>query len=282
MLFILAAGFNLSIPPFNPDDGEKCKRVLTLPSKDSLFQNPVYFCSGGGNELYYFSRVKTTVCEDTVCQLLDLQVYWDLAGNYIRFDTISGTPLTKYDHKSFTDQDYQRLQETLADENSVLGKKTKDELLSTKKQRYSKKIDGLTAATVKEIKSVVVEGALYSTYTLWHLVHSDIKQQIYKHTLSHYNPSIERQLLESGNPKTIIMALKNMEGKDYIDKFDRILDLMRVGNPFVNFYIAKNLPEAIFSSEEKRKSIKNIWERFDPNTKSILMGYSDMKDEINE
>ena len=261
---------------------EDCNRVLDLPSKDSVFINPVYFCKGDPGGFYYYSRLQTTVCEDTVCQLLDINVYWDLAGNYIRFDTVPGTPLTKYDHKPFTDQDYKKLQKTLADENSVLGDKIKDELLSTKEKRYSEKIDGLTAATAKEIKSVVVDGALYSTYTLWHLLHGNIKQQIQKYTLANYNSAIEKQLLRSDNPRTVVLGLKNMNKEDYVERFDQILKLMRSGNPFVNFYIAKNLPKIVFDSEENRDSLKEIWGRLDQNTRSILLGYTNMKKEINE
>lgn len=71
------------------------------------------------------------------------------------------------------------------------------------------KIDGLTAATAKEIKSVVVDGALYSTYTLWHLVHGNIKQQIQKYTLANYNSVIEKHLLRSGNPRTVVLVYTN-------------------------------------------------------------------------
>lgn len=279
---VILFGFNVAKGNILGENDTDCKRVLNLPSKDSVFMNPVYFCSEDKENLHYYSRLQTTVCEDTVCQLLDIKVYWDLAGNYIRFDTVPGTPLTKYDHKPFTDRDYQRLQKTLADENSVLGEKTKDELLSTKEKRYSEKIDGLTAATAKEIKSVVVDGALYSTYTLWHLIHGNIKQNIRKYTLAHYNSTIEKQLLRSDNPRTILLGLKNMNKADYVNRFDQILKLMKSGNPFVNFYIAKNLPKAVFQSEENRKSIKKVWNRLDQNTKSILLGYSNMENEINE
>ena len=281
-IFLVMISFHWTYGNMPGESEEDCNRVLDLPSKDSVFINPVYFCTGDPGDFYYYSRLQTTVCEDTVCQLLDINVYWDLAGNYIRFDTVPGTPLTKYDHKPFTDQDYKKLQKTLADENSVLGDKTKDELLSTKEKRYSEKIDGLTAATAKEIKSVVVDGALYSTYTLWHLLHGNIKQQIRNYTLAHYNPAIEKQLLRSDNPKTVVLGLKNMNKEDYVKRFDQILELMRSGNPFVNFYIAKNLPKIVFDSEENRDSLKEIWGRLDQNTRSILLGYTNMKKEINE
>ena len=252
---------------------ETCRQVLELPGKDSLFINPVYFCSGSDGNYFYYSRLKTTVCNDTLCQLIHLKLFWDLAGNYSRFDTLAGTPLTKNDHHPFTTHDYEKLHTTLRHKNSILGDKTEDELLDDKQTRYSEKIDGVTGATVREIQSAVVDGALYSTYTLWHLANGDINQQIREFTLAHYDSVIELQLLQSGHPETIIMGLKNLDERDYFDRFDQILDIMKSGNPLVNFYIAKNLPADIFTIKENKKSIEEILNLMDHNTRSVLPKY---------
>ncbi len=250
-----------------------CNFVFELPSRDSVFLNPVYFCEDTIGEFYYNASIKTTVCNDTLCQLVLLKIYWDLAGNYCRFDTLDGRPLTKNDHIPFTASDYDMLHKTLSDETSILGDKTKDELLDKTRNRYSEKIDGVTGATALEIKSAVVDGALYSTYTLWHLVNGTIKQHIREHTLSRYDVDLEQQLLKSKNPKTIIFGLKNLDKDFYFNQFDQIVDLMRSGYPLVNFYIAKKIPEDVFTNDENIKSIQRIWNSLDRNTQSILSEY---------
>jgi len=224
-------------------------------------------------EYFYYANIKTTVCNDTLCQLVLLKVFWDLAGNFTRFDTLQGKPLTKNDHIPFTSQDYEKLHYTLIDETSILGNKTKDELLDKDRSRYSAKIDGVTGATAQEIKSAVVEGALYSTYTLWHLANGTIKGLIRKHTLSRYNDKIRQQLLKSDNPPTIIFGLKNLDEKFYYEQFDQIVDLLKFGNPLVNFYLAKKIPEGVFTIQKNRTSIEEIWHSFDRNTQSILLKY---------
>lgn len=249
------------------------EEVALLPGKDSVFINPVYFiCTEDGN-FYYECILKTPVCNDTLCQIVQVKIFWDLIGNYMRFDTLPGHPLTKYDHLPFSPEDYNKLQTTLKDGNSILGRKSEYELLDNNRQRYSEKIDALTGATDLQIKNAVVDGALYSTYTLWHLVNGNIKTELLNCTLKHYDTKIENQLLLSDNPNFNIFALKQLNAQDYIDRFPEIIQLMDKGHPLVNFYIAKKLPPDVFTESENIESLEMIWPVLDPNTKSVLRIY---------
>ena len=265
-------GFSyVNSPPIN--SLENCKPVLELYSRDSSSMNPVYYCidSLGGN--FFYSDLKSTVCNDTLCRPIHLKVFWDLAGNYTKFDTISGSPLTKNDHLEFKSDDYQKLNQTLKDEYSILANKTSEELVDKSNTRYSDKIDGYTGATVQEVKSAVVEGALFSTYTIWHMVHGDIKTKIRSFSKKHFDDHIELQLLQSKNPKTVIFALKNMDSKKYLEQFEMIIGIMESGNFLVNFYLAKNIPLEVFNVESNKNELLRIWDKLDPNTKSILSKY---------
>lgn len=255
----------------NQDDS--CLQILEQPSKDSVFINPVYFCTDSLGANYYYSPLETTVCNDTLCQIVFLKIFWDLAGNYSKFETSNENPLTKNDHKPFTPQDYEKLHNTLKNEISILGDKTEDELLDPSRSRYSEKIDGVTGATAKEIKSEVVDGALYSTYTLWHMANGDIQQKLRKYTLSHYTSNFQQQLLQSRNTKSIIFGLKNLDEEFYPAHFSQIIDLMKRGNPLVNFYIAKNISEDDLDYGENKKELLKIWNLLDPNTQSVLSKY---------
>lgn len=274
LLFFFVFPENTSQTPLDDQTGN-CIQVLELPSRDSVFLNPVFFCMDSLDNYFYYSSIKTTVCNDSLCQLVSLILYWDLAGYFTNFDTLTGKPLTKYDHLPFTAQDYLKLQMTLSEENSILGEKTRDELLDKNLTRYSEKIDAVTAATAREIRASVVEGALYSTYTLWHLINGEIKEKIRNYTLSNYSDEIAGQLLNSGNPQTLIFGLKNLDESYYFDHFEEILGMMQQGIPLVNFYIAKKMPAELWLDDNKRKSLFRIWDQFDPNTQAVLKRYLD-------
>ena len=256
---------------------EYTEEVAILPGRDSVFLNPVFLTSSVDEYYFYESVLKTPVCNDTLCQVVQIKIFWDLIGDYISFDTLTGYPLTKNDHLPFSPDDYNKLQATLRDDNSILGRKSESELLDNNRKRYSQKIDVVTGATDLQIKNAVVDGALYSTYTLWHLVNGDIRKVLSNCTIENYNSKIEEQLLFSDNPKSIIFALKQFEDKDYINRFQDVIRIMKKGYPLVNFYIAKNLPPEVFLSEENQKSISVIWQSLDPNTKSILNVYQDFE-----
>lgn len=274
VLFIILSGF-IKIYPQDRLLDVVSEEVALLPGKDSIFINPVYFSYSEDGHFNYECILRTPVCNDTLCQIVQIKIFWDLIGDYIRFDTLPGYPLTKYDHLPFTPEDYNKLQATLKDGNSILGRKSEYELLDNNLQRYSEKIDALTGATDLQIKNAVVDGALYSTYTLYHLVNGYIKTELLNCTLKNYNSKIENQLLLSDNPKFNIFALKQLNDQEYIDRFPEIIKLMEKGHPLVNFYIAKKLPPEVFAEGENIKSLKLIWPVLDPNTKSILGIYLD-------
>lgn len=253
--------------------GEYSGEVAIIPGKDSVFLNQVCLNTSDDGLLVYESILKTPVCDDTLCQIVIVKVFWDLIGDFTRFDTLAGYPLTKNDHLLFTPQDYSKLQATLKDGNSILGRKSESELLDNNRNRYSQKIDAVTGATDLKIKNAVVDGALYSTYTLWHLVNGDIKNVLSNWTIKNYNSKMEQQLLFSNNTKSIIFALKQFDEDDYLDRFQEIIKLMKKGYPLVNFYIAKNLPSEVFLSDENEKSLNQIWQLLDPNTRSVLAVY---------
>ena len=261
----------------NRDTSDYSKEVAIIPGRDSVFLNPVYLTNSIDDLYVYESVLKTPVCNDTLCQIVQIKVFWDLIGDYIGFDTLAGYPLTKNDHLLFTTEDYNKLQATLKDGNSILGRKSESELLDNNRKRYSQKIDAVTGATDLQIKNAVVDGALYSTYTLWHLVNGDIKNVLINSTINNYNSKMEQQLILSNNIKSIIFAFKQFDERDYISRFQEVIQVMKKGYPLVNFYISKNIPPEVFLYEENIESLKLIWQLLDPNTKSILSAYQSLE-----
>lgn len=88
---------------------------------------------------------------------------------------------------------------------------------------------------------------------------------------------MEQQLILSNNIKSIIFAFKQFDERDYISRFQEVIQIMKKGYPLVNFYIAKNIPPEVFLYEENIESLKLIWQLLDPNTKSILSAYQSLE-----
>ena len=89
-------------------------------------------------------------------------MYWDLKGDYAAFDTLSGKALTKLDHRPFLDEDYRKLNAILSDPYSSLAFYSQKEL--TGDQRVSQ-VDGLTGATIDEVKSQVTDQQAFCQQT---------------------------------------------------------------------------------------------------------------------
>src|SRR3546814_12757331 len=85
---------------------------------------------------------------------------------------------SKNDHLEFMQDDYIKLHKLLSDNNSIIKRKSKSELLDDTKTRVSEVVDAVTGATALEVKEAVVDGALYSSYTIYHIVYGPLSERI--------------------------------------------------------------------------------------------------------
>ena len=56
------------------------------------------------------------------------------------------------------------------------------ELITNKEKASLEEIDGISGATPKSISNAIVEGAVYTCYTIWHLANGYIRDHIQKLT----------------------------------------------------------------------------------------------------
>lgn len=260
-----------SINSYGNDGKESsCQQVLTFPSRDSVFDIPLLFCRDEDKKYYYYAPVRTTVCGDALCDLLDVKIYWDITGSYSHFDTLPGLPLTKTDHKPFSGDDYRKLHQVLADPYSVIGNMGRDDLVDYNKEQSAEEVDAFTGATNQSLENVVVDGALYSTYTLWHIIHGELKSKILQYTQKHLNDDMIKQLILSDEPRDVLIVLRKMDENDFMQFAPQLINLMGQGNSFINFYLAKKLPDRVWKVRENKKALDLIWHKLDERTKSVL------------
>ena len=132
----------------------------------------------------YQGEIMTPVCMDGLCQRVHILIYWDLLGNYQSYELPEGEMLTKTEHEPFSKNDYQKLHEILKKPHLLLQDFDIEKLLKSETLRKVEETDGYTGATAGTLRDHIVEGAVYSSYTLWHLVHGRIVDSLYSHTIS--------------------------------------------------------------------------------------------------
>lgn len=171
------------------------ERVYLTVEKDTL----KLALDNNGRPLYYFRNIYTPVCNTGECKPVYINFYWDLLGNYTRFTMPANEVLTKTDHREFQEKDYTKLQEIIAKETSIFSELKMEDLVVKGTEKISDSVDVKTGATLKTIKNEVIEGAVFTCYTLWHLAHGKITTAISGITETLKDSTLLHNFLQSNN-----------------------------------------------------------------------------------
>lgn len=160
----------------------------------------VFALNGKDGVRYWYRRVFTEVCLTGECRPVDVGLYWQFTGKYLGIE-VYGEPLTKTDHSNFSPMDYARLESILRNEWSDLREYTAEELVEPAGPA-DEGVDGVTGATRRAVSEAAVKDAVYTTHTIWHLIHVGEPEQLALLTLREIaaEPSLARGLLASPDP----------------------------------------------------------------------------------
>ncbi len=177
----------------------------------------------------YARNILTGVCIDGTCRLLNISLYWTVTGRYLGFRLPEGEFLSKTEHEPFQPKDYQQLHQLLADPFSRLANYQIEELVP---KTDEEEVDGVTSATITGIKDFVVENAVYTTYTLWHIVHGLTQQQVENYTQQHLSTELLLKILSSSDQYDVQWGLKNITDQtDWTpDLLDQLFSLVTSNN----------------------------------------------------
>ena len=269
-IFIFSAGL-LPLSIFSQESGDTGQFAFNFVSDEYAVENTINICTNSGQIPYqYEAEINMPVCDDTLCANVIIKLFWDLAGNYKGFDTIPGKPLTKFDHKRFDTADYQKLDQILKNRNSMLRILNKEDLVDKSVKVKSNVVDAVTGATPKTIKNSVVEGAVYSSFTLWHFVNGPIKNRLANYTQNIYSEQVARQMLQSGNYEKQLFALRKMSEKDYESQSELLFEVIGQSAPLIKAYIITKAPLP-FSNNEKNRQFVALFPALDDYSKSIFL-----------
>lgn len=254
------------------------KMVFTLAGSDSLLQHQVWLLSDAQQKpLLYCADVITPVCIDGLCKPMYITLYWNLVGNYVGYGVFPDNLLTKFDHEAFTPADYAKLHTLLLDQHSILERKTMEDLFdqsiaAVEKITFKgKEVDAVSGATRTEIKESVVEGALYSCFTAWHLAHGNIKEQIEQHLLSYYDPTLAASFLASQAEDYQLFALKQLTPTTLVNQLPAVQEIFKHSSPGNRLYILKKMPRELWKDEKVSQSFFQSFASVDINTRTLLL-----------
>ena len=211
-------------------------------------------------------------------------------GEYLRFDQPENEILTKLDHQPFIDSDYELLDEilngpdprmaSLAPNPSVShGKHNKGDnqdsqsmpspSVSSIKMDKHDMVDGISGATLPEIKTQFVPGALYTTYTLWGLA-NDSKFKIKKYTRDNLFTKYSKHLiandkLESSGDVINWMAEKSNDENarlhvliDLINTGDSSLQIAAFDQMYAKYYLLDETQEMLDKTFYKGNATESV------------------------
>lgn len=259
-----------------------------------------------GHPSYYYSKIFTPVCETGECKPIYINIYWDLLGNYSKYDLPEGEELTKQDHIPFTKSDYELLHEVLLDgddpryglrvKRSDLpegGKKDKEEQSSPSPANAlvllskTEMVDAVSGATRPQMKGRFVPGALYTTYTCWDLANTH-QGRMFNYTKEHvFVREHYKSVLSSGDYNCMDQLVRSL-GEDlehgHANVLMQILDTSETENlrvfavRTIEHYdlgldtVSQTLHRTYFSTQSARlrKEILARWSHVDMSPKTAL------------
>jgi hypothetical protein len=175
-------------------------REFTITENDTNSYTLKLALDDSGRPQYFFRNIFTPVCYTNECKPVHIDFYWDLLGNYVRYEMPKGKILTKVDHDEFEEKDYQKLADILSRSNSIFADLKMEDLLTSGTDSLTDDVDAKTGATLKTIKNDVIDGAVYTCFTLWHIAYGkQVVSEMKRITESYRNDEMLHSFLSSDN-----------------------------------------------------------------------------------
>lgn len=250
------------------------EQTIVIAYKDSLSGDSIFLVQRKESNipLHFFKNIVTDVCFDNECRLLQVSVYWNITGRYLGFDLPPGEFLSKHDHKPFSQDEYERLNDLLADPNLPLNAVSFEELIEIP-DLTSDSIDGISGATTKTISEMVVKGAAYTTYTLWNIVHGPTQDLVVQKTEKQLSPDLIDLILKSPDQSDKVWVLGRITSRTILTKklTTSLLEII-AGDDFFLAYSALNaLKSSHLASTSLQSNLFSIYEHADHSIQRMII-----------
>ncbi|MGA9638301.1 hypothetical protein, partial [Flavobacterium sp.] len=225
-----------------------------------------------GKAFQYYMDVQSVICLDHKCKVVKVRLFWDRFGFYNRYELASGVTLEKTDGIPFTDADYKKLDRILADKQSTLKDYYKNQShLSDHGSEALVDVDAISGATSGVDVNSVVEGAAWTSCTLWHWANGGVFEVIRKITASELTTAELTQSLSNESEKNRRFIISEfIDRKAYENEVVTVV-LKEIGNspslirPLLE-YIEKAPPAVYFLA------VQQLYKESDVSYRVILLG----------
>ncbi|MFT7421279.1 MAG: hypothetical protein ACI9QN_002207 [Arcticibacterium sp.] len=216
----------------------------------------------------YRANIVAPVCEDRVCYDVNLIFNWNLIGEFIDFEILSEEPLTKLDHIPFLTEDYQKLQNILRNQDLSFVKIPAEELVV---KSDKPKLDGYSGATKETVKKEVIEGALYTCYTLWHIANGAVVDSIKNSTKSALDKKLIAKIINQRSQTNNYFLINHLDLTSYTENIDAILSLMAESKGYFSKNAIEKIPEHLFESKSVQDYIIANYEELGYYTQKAIL-----------
>ncbi|AIM37054.1 hypothetical protein KO02_10370 [Sphingobacterium sp. ML3W] len=221
---------------------------------------------------YYHAFLSTDICNDKVCLPIQVDLFWNLLGDYDHFSVPQGHVFTKFDHQYFDQTDYGLLQEILLDTLSPIRDYAVEEFLDKKEQKYSVELDAITRPTLKVFSNVTVPGALYTVYALWHIVNGNIKQLIRNELDVVYKQHHLADFFAASNSASYEAYYLEKLADDQINAAEPVLVRLLFSNDeYIPHYAWKKLGETYYANPDKYNNLLQELEKLKPHLQLVVL-----------
>ncbi|MEQ8648933.1 MAG: hypothetical protein RIC06_17215 [Cyclobacteriaceae bacterium] len=194
----------------------------------------------------YTAFIFTPICEEDKCYAVEIDFFWDAIGRYNHYDTIPGSPLTKLEHEPFTPEEYEKLHQILSEPASVLANYKKEDLVQDIEDEG---VDGVSGATINEIRESVISGAVYSCYTLWHIVHGKVVDSIQSLTYSNLNDQLVEKMVHRKDQQINYFLINIFSEEDFHDYLPHLLYTIENGQGYYAKNAIEKMPASVFKDD---------------------------------
>jgi hypothetical protein len=236
-------------------DREVRVREYKITENDTLTYTLKLALDEKGEPQYFFRNIFTPVCYTNECKPVYINFYWDLLGHYERYDLPEGKVLTKVDHDEFKEADYQKLQDILTQTNSIFADLKMEDLISKGTDNLTDSVDAKAGATLKTIKNQVIDGAVYTCYTLWHIAYGKAVPEMQKIIEKYSNDALLHRFLVSKNHHYQYWAMaKVMHANGEVKRpFQKDIEAIIAGkNGFIAKYALQHVGNDFLQTTERQ------------------------------
>lgn len=260
-------------PEFNAGN-VNCIQPRFIHFDDTIPNDSIYICFAANKFPYaYYREIFTNVCSEELCLPVSLLIYWSPGGDFLGYTIKNNEIFTKLDHIPFKEEDYLRLHNLLDDPQSILRNYKMRDLVSNNPDS-SREVDGITSATILDVESYVVKGAVYTTYVLWHTVYGSSLDSIREISLEYLSIPFLETLIISPHKDDNFFAL------DILKKFDLdVTETILLGlEEFLasdDYVLKQNSIDALISSGISdsliQTTLMNVYHEMDYGTKLRIL-----------